>query len=872
MKMDEWEISFNLRAGDRSEQFQFNVNPIKEMTKEFPSFPKDNFLRALKAHGESDKYNLHSGMITDLKIKRTSELNENQEIHILMLVMEKIGPISLIFRQTFEHLVLEGIDSHYNYIGSEALLNVMVQVIKPDSPTVKGLGKIKSIYHASNIMELSRKESFVSFLDSTEGQILVFSLSIILPTILIIILPIQFLDSMLGYIICLGILSILWCIFPIAKRSTTYAPLAVVSALASYLIIEILINLNIIVRGINPWGIFSNLSRQDLLGELQNQEVISELGYEVFLGIELLEVIIPFLDSIFILLIPFSVGVGLSGIIMITERKWKSAAILRILFAALFLIAIIIIPLGYHALGKGSEGTLHTSIGLIETAEMFTPIYIEDLEANYQELLDLIASAQQHLEKANNSFKQFGQNPLIAFILPYLMPEVAGIPLEDLPEILALTGVLADTVPYIPNILWGYNNLQTGFNQTFYLLQQSIENLPQPGGFGSGLSQEYDLSMLLALRILQRGTTNLSSVTDPILHLISEIQEKLDYSVFAEIFDLLTELEIGLPILITIANNSVPWINSTYKLTLALDDLYNLEFDSNILVEAEKDFNASLEMQTIDIESLSEDAVIPIRDLANFSINLHRVSQYFMFSLKNTSSMFQTLNSTLHEIQGINFSDPSNFLDPRWGIVNQGLNDTSDYLLKTQISLDNMSAIITAQEAFEFTELVDLNQLLNNLGNFTQSASKRVDIVDQYVTALNGTFQSVRYFSLGSYSLNKTLTETVNGIGSFEPETATSNFTMSQIEGNFTFEILNAVKGEFLNESAVNNWQDLVRGNITDNRTNSVYMNAQRCINLISDIEIAIAAVQDITPFITTFQQILNRMEQLDDNWDVFVL
>ncbi|MFX1516623.1 MAG: hypothetical protein ACFFC6_09960, partial [Promethearchaeota archaeon] len=588
--MDEWEISFNLRAGDRSEHFQFNVNPVKDMTKNFPSFPKDKFLRALKAHGESNQYNLHSGMITDLRIKHTTELHENQEIHILMLVMEKIGPISLILRQTFEHLVLEGIDSHYNYIGSDALLNLLVQVIKPDSPTVKGLGKITSIYHASNIIELSRKESFVSFLDSPEGQILVFGLSIILPTVLIIILPIQFLDTMWGYVISLAVLAILWCIFPIAKRSTRYAPLAVISALGSYLIIELLIILKIRVSGINPWGIFINLSRQDLLGELQNQEVISELGYEVFLGIELLELIIPLLDSIFIIFIPFSVGVGLAGIFMITERKWKSAAVLRVFFAALFLIAIITIPLGYHALGKGSEGTLHASIGLIETAKMFTPLYIEDLEANYEELLELIALAQQHLEKANNSFEQFGQNPLIAFILPYIMPEVAGIPLEDLPEILMLTGVLADTVPLIPNILWGYNNLQLGFNQSFSLLLQTIEHLPQPGGLGSTVSQNYDPEMLVALKILQRGTSNLSSVENPILHLISEIQEKLDYSIFAEISSLLTELEVGLPILITIANNSVPWINSTYKLTLALDDLYDLNFASNILIEAEKDF------------------------------------------------------------------------------------------------------------------------------------------------------------------------------------------------------------------------------------------------------------------------------------------
>ena len=36
--------------------------------------------------------------------------------------------------------------------------------------------------------------------------------------------------------------------------------------------------------------------------------------------------------------------------------------------------------------------------------------------------------------------------------------------------------------------------------------------------------------------------------------------------------------------------------------------------------------------------------------------------------------------------------------------------------------------------------------------------------------------------------------------------------------------------------------------------------------------EAAIAAAQDISPFLTTFQQILNQMERLDDNWDVFAL
>ena len=94
----------------------------------------------------------------------------------------------------------------------------------------------------------------------------------------------------------------------------------------------------------------------------------------------------------------------------------------------------------------------------------------------------------------------------------------------------------------------------------------------------------------------------------------------------------------------------------------------------------------------------------------------------------------------------------------------------------------------------------------------------------------------------------------------------------SQIEANKTYQNLTGVRGQLLNESAVDNWQDLVKGNITDNNTNSIYMNAQKCLYLISDVEAAIAGAQDISPFLTDFQQILNRMEDLDDNWDVFTL
>ncbi|MHA2307620.1 MAG: hypothetical protein ACXACU_19750 [Candidatus Hodarchaeales archaeon] len=377
---DDWEISFNLQAAERSESFSISVNSLKSPGKTLPSFPKEKFIRALNTHSAENKYILHSGTLKNIKFKKTSEYDDTQEIHILMLVFDNLGPVSLIFRQTFSYLTLEAIDSNYNYLGHDALINVLIQIIKPDSPVVKGLGKIKTIYHASNYVELKKKAKYVPFLDSTEGQIFIFSLSVILPTAVIIALPLSVLNTMLGYLISLGILALLWGIYPIAKRSSRHAPLAVFSVLLSYIILELLIHLRILISGINPWGIFNNISRQNLVGILQNQELIIGLGNQVGFGLEFLQIIIPFFDIIIIGFIPFTIGVGSAGLIEKFDIGFVKLIFLRIFFILLLVSALITIPMSYHMLGKGAEGTLHASIGIVETAEMFTPKYIENLD------------------------------------------------------------------------------------------------------------------------------------------------------------------------------------------------------------------------------------------------------------------------------------------------------------------------------------------------------------------------------------------------------------------------------------------------------------------------------------------------------------
>jgi hypothetical protein len=665
---------------------------------------------------------------------------------------------------------------------------------------------------------------------------------------------------MTTYILVLGLLSILVCSYSIVKRSVRHAPLGIVSLITSYLIVETLIHFNILIDGINPWGIFNNISRQNLVGILRNQPIVESIGSQIFIGFDLLGTIVPFMDILLLGIIPFTIGAGLSGLLEKVEKTLSIRTIaIKSFFAALFLISIIAIPTTYHALGKGMEGTLYASIGVTETAEIFSEKFFANLEENIDELWALIYSAQYNFEKADNSFRQFAENPLIASLLPLIIPEVAGIPLKDLPRILALTAVVSESLGYVPNLLWSLTNLESGINLTFTILQDSIGQ-STVGGSGSSLLTEYEPSMRGALSLLIQGTNNLSSIEAPLLALFSQAREKIDYSVFAEISSLLTELELVLPILITILNGLVPWVNSTYKLTLVIDDLFDFKFNSAYLPGAVDDFEQSTSISEINFASLPNTSIIPIRDIAEFSTNLHSVTEYFLYTIENGSQMFQQLNSTLRLFQDVAFSDAHNIDDPIWQEIEDGLNQTEFHLNATQFSLSEMSNIVTSQSELDYEEL---NSFLGELQIFIDDTSTEFDVVQEYFDALEGTYDASSHFSMGVKLLNETIMANNTLAGDYS--SARGNFTQSQIYANQTSDILVSIPTHLLNQSAITNWENLVKGDIGNNLTNSIYVNSENCIILID----AIVGSAFINPTdLFTFTQILTYADDMD--WNIF--
>ncbi|MHA1513437.1 MAG: hypothetical protein ACTSRJ_05175, partial [Candidatus Hodarchaeales archaeon] len=62
---DYQELHFDLHSEDKikSESFNFEVNALKDPSKEYPSFPKEKILRALRLHGTDRKYKFASGQL-----------------------------------------------------------------------------------------------------------------------------------------------------------------------------------------------------------------------------------------------------------------------------------------------------------------------------------------------------------------------------------------------------------------------------------------------------------------------------------------------------------------------------------------------------------------------------------------------------------------------------------------------------------------------------------------------------------------------------------------------------------------------------------------------------------------------------------------
>jgi len=182
-----------------------------------------------------------------------------------------------------------------------------------------------------------------------------------------------------------------------------------------------------------------------------------------------------------------------------------------------------------------------------------------------------------------------------------------------------------------------------------------------------------------------------------------------------------------------------------------------------------------------------------------------------------------------------------------------------------------MQNIINSQQStqLEFEQLDQLNTFFNGLGDFVQSTRDRFSVINTYYLAFNSTYYSIYSFSKGSYSLNQTIDLALNN-QTFDSNftQASQNFTNAQIEANLTYDLLEGISDHLLNESSITSWQDIVRGDITNNETNSIYVNAESCLTLIEVLKISAGLNEDLTPYLSTFDGILVKMEAID--WDLF--
>lgn len=871
--MDEYKFSYKMRDAttDKIKKKSLKILPLVipeslDIRAESLNWPKGTFRELLRAKEKEKGFSLKESEILQFKTKKTERIEKEDEIHILLVTFE-LGTITLLFKNYFEYLVFEGSDTKYSYLGNSLPVKILLNILGPQNTPIAGLGEIKEVIYLSNEIELRKQLTVIPIRDTILTRVTIFMIGLLFPIFLSLFIPLDIYENTSAHLALMLVYCISYSLYPILMGRKVQISYGLLCLVGGYLLFESLIHFNILAPGTNAIGLFNNMSRQGLISQIQSTAPILEgtSGFLLWITVSSLSFLIPALDLIIFSIAPFTIGYGIRGFFLRKEKKSSTIKFLpsKVIFVALFLIGVIVCTFGYHALAMGSEGTSHAALGLAKAGEALSDTYILNFATNYEVVQNILEDARFHLDNANLRFKHLNENLLFGVILSYAFPQIGGIPLQDLPEILELTGTLSEFTNYIPNILWAYHYLQTGFLSAVDVLSSTTNLTTGIVGLGAA---EYEQSMMKVFDMLNLGRDNLSNVQDPLLALLGEVRTTLDYSVFEDLQKILTETEIGLPILIQALDMSIPWLNGTYKTLLAINDLYDLDFSSPWLSETEEDFSllsAYRSNITQEIETLPVMEIIPVTEIVDFLFQLDDISKYFLYTLNNGTLMFQSLNKTISLIRDVYMGNTSNVIDPIWSEIQLNIDNTSNYIDLVANSTDSLSDYLESES--DFTILPEFNSLLTDINSLVSSYSSNISIIDDYFYALNNTYLAYNHFALGSYHINQSVQSVIENI-SFVPDFTPSenNFTLVQELAELADSRLALISSHLINEQSINVWRDGLVGDTSTNETNSLWINALLSLELIRQLEI-----NPLTPTVEfDLIEILERMDEL--NLDFF--
>ena len=471
----------------------------------------------------------------------------------------------------------------------------------------------------------------------------------------------------------LMLVAIAFCLTGILTRSKLLGLLSIIAAPISWVI---LFFLDMFTGGfiLNPFGIFSGITGP--VSAIAESGVLGENMDQYLNFVTQLAIII---DLIFVEMLAFFLGFFLSTLATGIWTKKGELSILSCIvkpIAAIFTIIILItVPITYHAVAHSLYGVITLGAGAAEFGDVFgidvtsagggigaQEGFAIDFnnETMIEELVNASKRAAEWFQESAKAFDQV-QGNLFAMILVDLL--LADYGMENALVVLDFPEILASFATEVPDLMAGYKGMVQGFELTFSVLGGTDIG----GGFGGSINRieaEYNDTFDDGLDLISDALVNFSNAEEGVKDALAKSEEiirELDVGETGDvdIAQIIKEAQIGYGVILEVAEGGIFFLNATYKTTLAVEDLGDIDYEGahDWMAKASKDLaDANETLQEIDTEEL-EKGQLPFWGTVEIITDMTELLTYFARAATNGTECYIEIENIVVDINDIDFGE-----------------------------------------------------------------------------------------------------------------------------------------------------------------------------------------------------------------------
>ncbi len=572
----------------------------------------------------------------------------------------------------------------------------------------------------------------------------------------------------------LMLVAIAFCLTGILTRSKLLGFLSIVAAPISWVI---LFFLEMFTGGfiLNPYGLFSGITGP--VSSIAQSGLIPQLNTYL----DLITQLAIILDLIFIEILAIFLGFFLSTLATGIWTKKGELSIFSCIMkpiAAIFTIIILItVPIAYHAVSNSLYGVISLGAGAAEFGDVFgidlgfgggsgaqNGFAIDfNNETMIEELTNASQRAAEWFRESANAFDHVQGNFIATILVESLLSQYG---MENALIVLDFPEILASIATEVPDLMAGYQGLVQGFNLTFSVLQGTDIG----GGFGGSVNKidaTYNDTFSEGLNMISNALANFSNAEEGVKDALSKSEDILSELNVGESGDMeniakiIQEAQIGYGIIIDVAEGGIFFLNATYKTTLAIEDLGDVDYVSahDWMTEASEDLtDANETLQAIDTEDL-EEGILPFWGTVEIITDMTELLTYFARAATNGTECYMEIEDIVVEINAIDFKGDD------LASISEDLDDLSSQVTQARVAFDaaknNIGNATELSDTFvdkTYGDIIDgsLKPMLTDFNSMLTKFQTNVTEITHLLTALDYTLLSAYSFTEGLNLFNST--------------------------------------------------------------------------------------------------------------------